>query len=125
MEPAPVILSDHARRRLRQRFPGVDEDDLLVEFEAAAGHHPTNEETRAIKDRCRPADESKGILRVSPSGIVFVVAEGSIVVTLFPMPIVKGRPHDSLVRRNKRRNAGRSGRVRRSREKHRWLRDDE
>jgi hypothetical protein len=119
---APVILSDHARRRLRQRFPDLDGVGLLQEFEAARHRRPTPQQLRAIQARCRPATESRGVYCVSPGGIVFVVGSDDVVVTLFPVPDVRGKPHDSLVKRSHRRIV--RGAPRRTKEKHRFLRDD-
>jgi hypothetical protein len=75
-------FTEHAARRILERFPGVALEEVIREFVAA--RPPTPAQTHLVIASDRSRQRRPGQRLVSPSGMIFVV-DADVVVTVFPM----------------------------------------
>jgi hypothetical protein len=79
-----MTLTNHARDRAKLRFPEITGVKLLEEFESAKP--PDRKQTKILSERMNKFHNNGGHVVISRSGIVFIVSQEGVVLTLFPMP---------------------------------------
>jgi hypothetical protein len=115
-----MIFSEHARKRLRQRFPEMIGVRILEELESAMP--PTPDQARLIAVRSKKKSYKTGKRVVSKSGVVFVIDQDSV-ITLFPLP--SEDEFERIQRRNRTRAKPLSNYEKRRAKEKPWLELDE